>query len=581
MTEIQTVNCKMQLSMSHHLNRSPSPSLPQWGRERGWGLIFALCILSFELAFAQQNNLPLNRELNLSVERAIGKNDSTLIFTAFRPLIGSQSYTISEVCNFRGLNWDGNICTRELVMKKGFGTWLKTHLFYDNFLVVNDTADKFRLTIDPLFNFELGADLETLNEKLYKNTRGLMVRGDIGNDFSFETSFYENQATFAQYIDDFNNAFLVVPGQGRWKKFKVNGYDYAMASGNFSYSPGKHFNLQAGHGKHFVGDGYRSLLLSDNAFNYPYARITTTFGKIQYTNLYTLFMNLNYGGVNAPAFTERLFQRKAGSFQQLSYSPHKRVQLGLFQGMIWEATDEKNEQHLNFNYFNPVIGVNSMVYSLGHESNNVLLGATLKFQATRRFSVYGQYMLDDNSGLSQSIYDKQGFQGGMKYLDMFGLRNLHLQLEYNQVRPYAYTSFWPEQSYTHYNQALAHPLGANFSETVAILNYRYAGLFTELKLVQAAIGRDSSGRYYGNNIFRSDASAFYGTASESNTQNQGISSTLKIIDFKVGYIINPCTNMNALMGVTVRTENNAVLNSNTVLVYFGFRTSLTNVYWDF
>lgn len=61
-----------------------------------------------------------------------------------------------------------------------------------------------------------------------------------------------------------------------------------MASGYVSYSSNKHFNFQVGHGKHFVGDGYRSLLLSDNALNYPYARITSTFGKLQYTNLYAV-----------------------------------------------------------------------------------------------------------------------------------------------------------------------------------------------------------------------------------------------------------------------------------------------------
>ena len=86
----------------------------------------------------------------------------------------------------------------------------------------------------------------------------------------------------------------VVPGQGYARTFKENGFDYAMASGYVSYRSDKFFSVQFGHGKHFIGDGYRSLFLSDNSFNYPYLMIQTDLGKIQYTNLYAEFMDINY-----------------------------------------------------------------------------------------------------------------------------------------------------------------------------------------------------------------------------------------------------------------------------------------------
>ncbi len=62
------------------------------------------------------------------------------------------------------------------------------------------------------------------------------------------------------------------------------GYDYPLAEGYLSYSPGKYFNIQFGHGKNFIGDGYRSLLMSDNASPYPYFKLNTTFWKLKYTN---------------------------------------------------------------------------------------------------------------------------------------------------------------------------------------------------------------------------------------------------------------------------------------------------------
>jgi len=529
-----------------------------------------LCASHFLLStslHAQQKNIPLNREWGLNTDNYI-LGDTANIHTQFRPLIESRAVSQS--------------LDSLLASPRPHRTLIGRKLFQQSFLIVNDTADKFHLTIDPLFNFEFGSDLEdSLHEKLYKNTRGVRARGDIGDKFSFETSFYENQATFAQYIDNFNNTYIVVPGQGRWKKFKTNGYDFAMASGYFSYAPSKHFNIQAGHGKHFVGDGYRSLLLSDNSFNYPYARITTSFGKLQYTNLYTMFMNLTAGGVTTPIYTERLFQKKAGSFQVLSLNVGKILQLGLFQGIIWEATDTKNKQHLNVHYFDPVIFANTVVYSLD-ATQNVLLGSTVKLKLSNSMALYGQFMLDDFSkDGGGALRNKQGFQAGFKYFDVLKIKNLHLQMEYNQVRPYVYAHTDQEQSYTHYNQALAHPLGANFKETIAILNYRAGNFFTEIKINHSLIGKDSLGRSYGNNIFADDDFAYYGNGSTVNLQNQGVKTTLDYIDIKIGYLVNPSTNFNILMGASLRKENNPAISSKTSFIYLGIRTSLGNNYYDF
>jgi len=447
----------------------------------------------------------------------------------------------------------------------------------ESLFIISDTTDKFHLTIDPLFNFEYGKDYADSSESSYKNTRGVLVKGDIGSKFSFESSFYENQATFVDYIDDFNNTYLIVPGQGRWKKFKKNGYDFAMASGYISYSPNKHFNFQVGHGKHLIGDGYRSLLLSDNAFNYPFARITTSFGKLQYTNVYASFMNLTDGGVTTPPGTERLFQKKAASFQFLSWNVHKRIQLGFFQGLVWQANDSTNRQCLKLSYASPIIYTAALSEGLKGK-NNVLLGTTLKLKITNSISLYGQIILDDIAKTKISLHNKTGFQAGAKYFDVFGAKNLHLQMEYNQVRPYAYAHSSPSQSYTHYNQSLTHPLGANFKETIAFLNYRLGDFFTQVKVNYAIIGKDSIGRNYGNTIFNSDDNAYYGINSE---MGQGLKTKLRIIDFHIGYLVNLSTNFNIVAGISNRSSVNTLENSQTNFIYFGIRTSLSNVYYDF
>ena len=550
--------------------------------------LLLLLFLLPTLLFAQQN-LQLNREWGLKYEKeknkisgkqhkdSIAKKDinSSEDLSCFKPYIVNPEYSLKD---------------------KSKGNYLYRKLKKESLIIVNDTADKFHMNVDPLFNFQFGKDLDDKsNEKLYTNTRGFLFRGGYGKVLVIESSFYENQSTFPKYMDSYiastNNLFpqtanydyAVIPGQGRSKPFKSNGYDYAMASGYVSYTPFKMLNVQVGNGKHFVGDGYRSLLLSDNAFNYPYARITTTYKNIQYTNLYTSFMNLTDGGVKTPPHSERLFQKKTGAFQMLSFNLFRRFQIGLFQGMIWEAADSTNRQHLNFNTFDPIIGVNALSYGM-HYTNNILLGSTLKFKITNTISLYGQYMLDDVASSKNNggeIKNKYGYQVGLKYYDLFTLKNLHLQLEYNYVRPYAYSAANPEQSYSHYNQALAHPLGANFNEAIGFINYRLKDFFIELKGIYAVKGADSSSFNYGGNIFKSD-NTFPNTQNLNNIQMaQGVKTSLIIEDIHIGYLVNPSTNFNIVVGITNRTEQTNKATNNTQLVYFGIRTSLSNLYYDF
>jgi hypothetical protein len=86
--------------------------------------------------------------------------------------------------------------------------------------------------------------------------------------------------------------------------------------------------------------------------------------------------------------------------------------------------------------------------------NNVLLGFSSKIKITKKLLSYQQLIIDGQQ--------KSGFQVGIKAYN-FPLKNLFFQLEYNQVQPYVY-AHWDMQNFSQYNQALAHPLGANFKE---------------------------------------------------------------------------------------------------------------------
>ena len=538
---------------------------------KSFQLLFFYTLLLFvnpQQVYSQQNQ-PLNREWSLNLERVYSRiADSPSFSSPIKPYITPI----------------------QRIEKDKSRSYLVRKLEKENFVVVNDSVDNFYLTVDPLFNLEAGIDTkDDTKEKLYKNTRGVLVRGAIGDKFYVESSFYENQATYAQYIDDYiattEQLFpgtSIIPGQGRAKPYRTNGYDFSMASGLLSYSPNNYFNFQLGHGKHFIGDGYRSLLLSDNAHNYPYVRITSAYKKIQYTNLYTVFMNLTDGGVKTPPHIERLFQKKIGNYQFLSINAHKRFQLGLFQGMIWQPADSSNSQQINFNTFNPLLFTNSAVYGFRNK-NNILVGATFKLKITNSISFFGQYLIDDISRKADGskIYNKQAYQVGAKYFDVFTIRNMDLHVEYNRVRPYTYAASNSQYSYTHFNQSLAHPLGANFQEVLAFLNYRIKNIWLQYKVNYVVKGFDVDDHNYGGDVLKSDNMFHPLQDATSVSMLQGNRAAIIFNDFQIGYLLNPATNFNIVLGITDRALSPDTFYRHTQIIYFAIRTSLANFYYDF
>ena len=462
--------------------------------------------------------------------------------------------------------------------------WFGRKLFNEDLIELNHTdvqsgwPRKFLLNISPLFHFQAGLDLaDTANEKLYINSRGVILKGVIHDKITFESVFLENQSTLPLYQDSLAQSSLIIPGNGRWKKFNANGYDYAMASGYIKYAPCRYFNIQLGHGKHKTGNGYRSLLLSDNSFTYPYARFTHNWlkGKIQYTNIYAVLMNLTAGDVSIPQGTERIFQKKAAAFHHLSLNLSKYFNVSLFQSLIWNKADSMNRMKMDLAYFNPVIFSNAALYGL-EDNRNIMTGIDVSIRPIKSLLIFGQFVMDE-AGNGNLLTNKTGWQAGVKYFDAFTVKNLFLHFEYNTVRPFAYTATDNGQSYTHYNQALAHPAGANFKEAIGILAYRYKRFFIQGKINMIQQGLNL-GQNYGQDIFVSD----FNPALNSQSQNQGIASTTALLDGKIGYLFNPKTNFNISAGCLIRKQNidSGTDPRDTKYFYIALKTSLYNTYWD-
>jgi len=536
-------------------------------------MLFFSFLLSFSLSVlnvnAQHSNLLLGDNYSSNFNELIYAEESNF-HTSFKPIIKSD------------LNFDVD-SVLELQAQSDYSNWYLRKMFSEHFILLK--GEDYRVVASPIINLTSGK--EFVQEKnTFTNTRGFILEGDLGKKISFFSSFAENQSIFTDYLDAQIRKNYVVPGQGLARDFKETGFDYAMSSGYVSYRPNKMFAVQFGHGKHFIGDGYRSLLLSDNTFNYPYLRIQTTFWKVQYTNLYTELQDMNYQDMNYDLdnYDQMGYAKKYMSSHYLSINATKKLNISLFESVIWRMNHAHGGSGFDVNYLNPIVMLRPVEFSVG-SSGNVLVGLNLKYKLPFSSYLYGQLLLDEftlEQTKSNNGYwaNKFAYQIGYKIFNAFSIDNLTLQTEYNLARPYTYSHFNTQQNYAHYNQPLAHPLGANFSEFLLLIKYRWKKFVIDGKMISSKYGSDikRDPASYGNNVYANynDRPADFGI-----DMYQGNFTTVNIKILNIAYIVNPKTNLKINLGVTLRDFKNDDGELQTQFINFGIKSDLFNHYYDF
>jgi Capsule assembly protein Wzi len=406
--------------------------------------------------------------------------------------------------------------------------------FYKNPAALWEINDPyFDIKINPVFNFIYSKGDKT-ESSLFYNTRGIDIRGSIDNKIWFYTNIFETQAKFPQYIELLKQKTGALYGTGNPKPYTSsifnvnNGFDFLNAQGYIAFQATKHIGLQFGHGRNFIGDGYRSLLLSDVSNNYFYLKLNTRVGKFHLQNIFAELtsQDIQLGG-------DAILPKKYFAAHFLNYNFTPKFSLGIFETVVFGRKDQFELQYLN-----PVILYRSVESSLG-SPDNVLVGLNARYDFKNHFSAYGQLLLDEflfKEIVSSKGWwaNKNGYQLGLKYINAFGVDHLDFQVEYNKVRPFTYSHYDSIANYTHYAQPLAHPLGANFSEYLLITNFRpIKNLNLQLRLINSKIGEDNS-QNWGNNILLPNATR---VSEYGNITGQGDPADIRILAFNASYAL--------------------------------------------
>lgn len=483
--------------------------------------------------YAQYVTTPINPQERAWYENALLRADSA-------QHTGLLPWRVHEVRRYdrrQLLNWTDSVGRSKL----------HRSLFYDHALQAK--GDDFWFTLNPAVDFTLGNDA-LLNDRLYLNGRGVTFAAQLHDHWHITSTAVTTQARFPNHVQSVVRSTRVVPGW--WlAKGRDYGWDVTYVAGEVAYTPNSVFHLYLGHGKHHIGEGHRSMFLSDVGMNYPFLRLETTFWKFRYTNIWAVMND-----IRPELQVDGVFAKKYMSLHMLSFQPTPRFNLSIIEGIMWG--DELRRYGFDVNFFNPVIFYRPIEFAQGFTGGNALMGAQSSYRFRNGVMVYGQFMFDEFTFSTLQNWADQDWrtmfagQLGAKWGDAFGITNLFMRAECNIARPYTYAHRKVLTNWAHYAQPLAHPWGSNFREGLLHARYRKDRFIVEGAYHMGVMGRDVDTVSYGNDLFKptdnrvGNTGVFIG---------QGERSNLNYWRVNASYVINPTYNLQMQIGYQQRTES--------------------------
>lgn len=549
---------------------------------------FTSCIIALLVSLhspAQNTYVPLNGFTSHLIDRMDiqQRGDARMLHTEVKPFLRKEVVNYTLFCKTDSAGKTGAYDTRYLLEDNAEYTWQDPDQAQGKFLGVlyaepatlyKVETPYFSLRINPVLDDDGGIS-SAKDGLLFLNTRGIELRGGIDHLLGFYLYATDNQGKFPAYVDArIAEAPQVIPGAGLAKIFKGSGYDFPVTHGYIAFDATPHIQVQFGQDKLFIGDGIRSMIWSDNAKDFVFLKLNAHVWKLDYEDVFAQLLNFHtYNIYNS------LIPKKYAAFHRLGVNISGNVNLGVFESVIFSRSDSTgNSSGFDLSYLNPVIFYRAVESGLG-SPDNVLLGADGKWNFLHHFSLYGQFVLDEF--VFDHLRSGDGWWGnkfatqiGLKYIDAFGISHLDLQAELNSARPYTY-SYENDNgsSYTHYAQAIAHPLGANFREYIFSVWYQPLPQWVlSASCYLATYGADTSRSNWGGNIFLD-----YNTheMEYGNTTGQGVATNLTLGDLLVTWQFYH--NMFLDAGCILRRTHSALEPEDIVENYFSLGIRINDV----
>lgn len=394
------------------------------------------------------------------------------------------------------------------------------------------------------YKIGLGGEITAVaNDKWYFQIAGIQGISNLDSLFSPKTYIALNRPTATIYTD---------------------------IRSRISFTPNHIFNFQVGLDHNFIGEGARSLFLSDVGKPYPFGLIRAKFWRFEYSVLYQFMKERDQGQ----------WEGKFASSHHLSFNPTKWLNIGIFETVIFQPKDTLLNRGFDVEYLNPVIFYRPQEYALG-SSDNVLLGLEISGHINSHHTVYSQVILDEfylSELRAKSGWwaNKFGAQFGVKGRFDLGKHRFFYRVEYNYVRPYTYSHISEELNHGNQGFSLAHPYGSNFMELLGELKWSLNKFGAKAFVNYAVKGEDRDGYSYGGDIYQPyvnrpyEYGHFTGQGEQVNRLNAILSGSYRVL--KQG-------NLNVFMEHHFRFATNQP--SMNYMLVVGLRSQLWNDYRNY
>jgi hypothetical protein len=252
----------------------------------------------------------------------------------------------------------------------------------------------------------------------------------------------------------------------KWVEAGENISNYEFTEGYLKYTtqPAEDMNLSIQLGREYktVGYGYGSkLVLSGDGPPLDFIGFDFNYGIVKFSSIH---------GSTVGDFSYNMDERytKYWAFNRLKLSFENLFDIGIGENIIYSG------RGFELGYASP-LAFYKFVEVSNQDKDNANLYFDLQTSFIPNLELQATFFLDENilSNLQnlESYKNKTAYQLGAFWYEAFALNNLSLIFEYTRIRPYVYSHFNYQNTYSAWGTNLGHFIGPNSDEIFSKLAY--------------------------------------------------------------------------------------------------------------
>lgn len=318
--------------------------------------------------------------------------------------------------------------------------------------------------IEMLGHYSYGVQFKPSINNAHLFDIGFRFHGTLFDHLGFDLSFIKGGAAGNRQVAELIEPRLLQNYKWIENNENIGNYDYTEGYIKYHTEPVNemHISLQLGKEQKTVGYGYGGkLILSGNNPPLDFIQFDFNYGIIHFTSIHGSTVG-DYSSDRDKRYT------KFWAFNRFELSFKNLFDAGIGECMVYSG------RGLELAYLTPV-GFYKFIENSIQDRDNGNLYFDLQTSFISNLEFQATFLLDENilSNLQdlQSYKNKTAYQLGLFWYKAFTLNNLSFILEYTKIRPYVYTHYNVQNTYSAWGVSLGHPIGPNADEIFTRLAY--------------------------------------------------------------------------------------------------------------